>query len=54
MGTQLCDECGPYVRARYVITLPSGLILTYCGSHYTRHRIALERISARTYAIADI
>lgn len=38
---ETCDRCGPYVSARYTVTLPSGYTLTLCAHH------------ARTLAIPD-
>jgi len=53
MTAQYCDGCGPHVRAKVIVTLTSGGLLTYCNSHYTQYRIALERADALTYKIAD-
>lgn len=41
-----CDQCGIAVRARFVIALPSGGIVCYCGSHTRQHWTALNDIGA--------
>lgn len=41
-----CDQCGPATRARYVIAMPSGRVLSYCGSHTRQHWTPLNELGA--------
>lgn len=41
-----CDARGTNVRARGVISLPSGRVLTYCFHHLNKHRSAAEAMGA--------
>lgn len=42
----VCDECGPAVASRVMISLPSGGILSYCLHHTNEHRERLYAIGA--------
>ena len=50
--TETCDQCGPAVKARFVVALPEGNILAYCGHHATEHRDALKGLGAFIYELA--
>ena len=50
--TETCDQCGPAVKARFVVTLPAGNVLAYCGHHATEHRDALQAHGAFIYELA--
>lgn len=41
-----CDQCGPGTRAKAVVNLASGAILTFCRSHLNQHRARLEADNA--------
>ncbi len=41
-----CDQCGIGVRAKFVIALPSGGVVCYCGSHTKTHWTALNELGA--------
>lgn len=41
-----CDQCGISTRARFVIALPSGGVVCYCGSHTKQHWAALTELGA--------
>jgi hypothetical protein len=48
-----CDSCGPAVRAKVYVALPSGNVLSYCGHHADTHRGALEALGAFLYPLDD-
>lgn len=41
-----CDQCGPAVKAKFIISLPSGNWLTYCIHCTNVHKEALEKMGA--------
>lgn len=51
MEPSYCDECGPAVRAKVIVCLPSGGLLAYCWHHGNQHRAALDAIGAVLYPI---
>ena len=48
-----CDRCGPAVRAKTVIGLPSGNVLAYCGHCANRFKPAIENIGGYIWALAQ-
>lgn len=48
-----CDQCGESVRARFVVSLPSGNILTYCGHCTEKYRPGLSDVGAFIYQIGE-
>jgi len=48
-----CDRCGPCTRAKVIVALTSGGILTYCFHHANRYRDALEAEGACLYAVDE-
>ena len=49
-----CDGCGPSVRARAVVALPSGGALAYCWHHANKHRQALEEQGALIVGLSTV
>jgi len=49
-----CDHCGIAVRARFVIALPSGGIVCYCGSHTKQHWAALNETGALIVQLSTV
>lgn len=49
-----CDACGTSVRARGVVSLPSGRVLTYCLHHLTRYRSAAEAMGALVVELVTV
>lgn len=49
-----CDACGTNVRARGVISLPSGRVLTYCYHHLNKHRNAAEAMGALVVTLVTV
>lgn len=52
--TATCDACGTNVRARGVISLPSGRVLAYCFHHLNRHRSAAEAMGALVVELVTV
>lgn len=50
---ETCDQCGPAVRARFVVTLPAGNVLSYCNHHATEYLAALQASGAFIYELVD-
>lgn len=48
-----CDQCGESVRARFMVSLPSGNVLTLCGHHSTVHEAKLKELGAFMYEIGQ-
>lgn len=51
---QTCDECGPAVTARELVSLPNGGMLTYCGHHANMYRQTLTDRGAYLYTIGEV
>lgn len=49
-----CDACGTSVRARGVLSLPSGRVLAYCFHHLNRHRSAAEAMGALVVELVTV
>lgn len=49
-----CDACGPSVRARVVVSLPSGRALTYCFHHANKYRAAAEAMGALVVELSTV
>jgi len=41
-----CDQCGPAVSAKFIVSLPSGGLLQYCGHCADVHAEKLEELGA--------
>lgn len=54
LSQSFCDECGPAVRARVVVSLPSGNALSWCMHHATKHRDAVRALGGFFYTISDL
>lgn len=50
---ETCDECGPSVGARVIVSLPSGNVLFYCRHHATEHMASLKALGAFLYPLGD-
>ena len=49
-----CDACGTSVRARGVISLPSGRALTYCFHHLNKYRSAAQNMGALVVELVNV
>lgn len=47
-----CDRCN-VAHTRFVITLPSGLEIHFCGHHYNKHRWALATAGFEVKELPD-
>ncbi|MEV4777472.1 DUF7455 domain-containing protein [Microbacterium sp. LWH12-1.2] len=49
-----CDACGISVRARGIISLPSGRVLAYCFHHLNKYRSAAENMGALVVTLESV
>ena len=48
-----CDTCGPLIRARVIVSLPSGNSLSYCRHHAEVYRAKLEDMGAFLFLLGE-